>query len=338
MSRRVLLYHLDGLLPNVALMRIAAHYRALGDSVELRVIPQRMQQWIQALEPKAGDDPRTDLVYASAVFKGSVQRIEYMRTIWQNLTVGGTGVDIRLTLEDVGITTTVKDYSIYPEYRWSIGWTQQGCRRNCPFCVVPIKEGLPKRIGSLRDIWRGDPFPRGILLLDNDFFSNDAWSDILREAVVDNFAVSFTQGINLRTLTPEQACAMALVNYRDLDMIQPYLYGAWDNTKDERLVFRGIKNLVDAGVNVKNICVYMLIGFHDGEQVDDWEYRRSRIMAVGARAYPMVFDKSNRLANKFRQWAARRACEYMTFTDFATKFMDKAYIGTTGPIPKALSK
>ena len=32
----VLLWHLDGRLPNLALMRIAAHHRALGDTVELR--------------------------------------------------------------------------------------------------------------------------------------------------------------------------------------------------------------------------------------------------------------------------------------------------------------
>lgn len=37
-SRRVLLWHLDGTLPNLADMRIAAHHRALGDQVQLRLI------------------------------------------------------------------------------------------------------------------------------------------------------------------------------------------------------------------------------------------------------------------------------------------------------------
>ena len=32
----VLVWHLDGRLPNLALMRLAAHHRALGDTVELR--------------------------------------------------------------------------------------------------------------------------------------------------------------------------------------------------------------------------------------------------------------------------------------------------------------
>jgi hypothetical protein len=36
MTARVLLWHLDGRLPNLALMRLAAHHRALGDVVELR--------------------------------------------------------------------------------------------------------------------------------------------------------------------------------------------------------------------------------------------------------------------------------------------------------------
>lgn len=34
---RVLLWHLDGKLPNLALMRIAAHHRERGDQVELRL-------------------------------------------------------------------------------------------------------------------------------------------------------------------------------------------------------------------------------------------------------------------------------------------------------------
>jgi hypothetical protein len=33
---RVLLLQLDGKLPNIALMRVAAHHRAQGDDVELR--------------------------------------------------------------------------------------------------------------------------------------------------------------------------------------------------------------------------------------------------------------------------------------------------------------
>ena len=35
---KVLLFQLDGKIPNLALMRIAAHHRALGDEVALRIV------------------------------------------------------------------------------------------------------------------------------------------------------------------------------------------------------------------------------------------------------------------------------------------------------------
>jgi hypothetical protein len=58
---RVLLLQLDGRLPNVALMRIAAHHRALGDQVELRKIGNA-----RAVSRRFGDE--FDRVYASLIF------------------------------------------------------------------------------------------------------------------------------------------------------------------------------------------------------------------------------------------------------------------------------
>jgi hypothetical protein len=35
-ARKILIYQLDGKVPNIAVMRIAAHHRASGDQVEFR--------------------------------------------------------------------------------------------------------------------------------------------------------------------------------------------------------------------------------------------------------------------------------------------------------------
>src|ERR1700730_7161694 len=46
----VLLFQLDGKIPNIALMRIAAHHRALGHSVELRHTGNpRREMWDEPL-------------------------------------------------------------------------------------------------------------------------------------------------------------------------------------------------------------------------------------------------------------------------------------------------
>ena len=60
----VLLLQLDGAIPNIALMRVAAHHRALGDCVEFRITttPERVC-------PQFGD--AFDRVYASAIFEKS---------------------------------------------------------------------------------------------------------------------------------------------------------------------------------------------------------------------------------------------------------------------------
>ncbi len=57
---RVLLVQLDGRLPNIALMRLSAHHRPLGDNVTFRQIGNP-----QAIHPDLFDNP--DRVYASTI-------------------------------------------------------------------------------------------------------------------------------------------------------------------------------------------------------------------------------------------------------------------------------
>ena len=85
--------------------------------------------------------------------------------------LGGTGWDATITLAHAGIPETGPlDYTLYPGYPHSLGFTQRGCRLHCPFCVVPRKEGRVQPVATIAEIWRGEPWPRHILLLDNDFF------------------------------------------------------------------------------------------------------------------------------------------------------------------------
>jgi len=69
-TARVLLWHLDGRLPNLALMRLAAHHRTLGHVVELRRVsnPTALDESaFREVEPRF-DDPPVDRVYGSAIF------------------------------------------------------------------------------------------------------------------------------------------------------------------------------------------------------------------------------------------------------------------------------
>jgi len=289
---RVLLLQVDGKLPNVALMRVAAHHRSLGDSVVLRRCGPTIQRDL-------GD--RHDHVYASLIFERSRPLGEAIRREWPHALIGGTGWDVGRRLEDVGVDTVEQDYSAYPEFCPSIGFLQRGCRLRCSFCAVPRKEGKVREVQTVADLWRGGDNSRELLLLDNDFFGNPSWRERVSEIRDGGFKVSFSQGINARALTVEAAEAIASVNYRDDGMKTRRIYTAWDNRKDERTLMRGLQRLVDAGVKPAHIMVYMLCGFWPGETHEDREHRRVALRAFGAVPYPMPFVRTSELLG-FQRW------------------------------------
>lgn len=291
---KVLLLQLDGKVPNIALMRIAAHHRGRGDEVELR--------WTRDVASVAPElFGRPDRVYASLIFERTRPVAEALLRTYPDAMVGGTGWAVESALEDVGITTTRQDYSIYPGWRQSIGFTQRGCRLKCPFCVVPKKEGNVRPELSIYSLWRGDPWPRELILLDNDFFGQPEWERRIHEMREGGFKVSFNQGINARFITPETAAAVASVDYRDDSMKERRIYTAWDNSRDESRLFRGLELLASSGVKPDHIMVYMLLGYWPWSDLADWELRRVALRRFGARPYPMPFVRTPQAVG-FQRW------------------------------------
>jgi hypothetical protein len=88
------------------------------------------------------------------------------RGVYPEAVIGGTAWNRRLRLEDLGVYGKELDYSLYPEYRHSIGFTQRGCRLRCPFCCVPEKEGRISEESSISATWRREPFPKNVVLLE----------------------------------------------------------------------------------------------------------------------------------------------------------------------------
>jgi hypothetical protein len=287
---RVLLLHLDGKLPNLALMRLAAHHRVRGDEVEFRRADNP-----RLLEPQLGDPARWDAVYGSLIFERTRPWAARLLALHPFAVLGGTGWDLSVTLESLGVETTAQDYTLYPAWRQSIGFTQRGCRLRCPFCVVPRKEGAVREAQSIWDIWRGEPWPREVILLDNDFFGQRFWDLRIAELQAGRFKVAFSQGINARMLTDETAAAIASVDYRDDSMRTKRIYTAWDNRKDEARLFAGLEALARHGVKPDHIMVYVLVGYWPGETAEDREYRRRRLREFGARPYPMPYVRTPEL-------------------------------------------
>lgn len=304
---KVLLFHLDGKLPNMALMRIAAQQRRLGHEVEIRQTGQPEATLFDGWAPP-------DVVYVSSIFRASIPTVERARRAFPSSIVGGTGVDPARPKELVPFSSVIQpattdhrlgagelDYSHYPEYRQSLGFTQRGCRLSCDFCVVPQKEGKVRFESTIAQIWRGDPWPRELVLLDNDFFGQPAWRDRIAEIRDGKFKVSFTQGINARCLTDEAAEAIATVDYRNDSMETRRIYTAWDSREDEFRLFAGLRRLTKYGVKPDHIMVFILVGYQPGETAADRNYRRARLREFGARPYPMPFFRTQELVG-FQRW------------------------------------
>ncbi|HJR01790.1 MAG TPA: hypothetical protein VKA83_09170 [Methylomirabilota bacterium] len=307
---RVLLLHLDGKLPNLALMRLSAWHKGRGDVVEFRRADNP-----RLVAPQLGDPAAWDRVYGSLIFERTRPAAELVRRLYPGAILGGTGWDIGLGLESLGVDTMALDYSLYPRFRPSLGFTQRGCRLRCSFCVVPRKEGAVREEATIAEIWRGDPWPREVFLLDNDFFGQPRWRDRIDELRAGRFRVSFNQGINARMLTDETAAAIASVDYRDDGMLRRRIYTAWDNKKDGARLFAGLEALVRHGVKPRNIMVYMLIGYWPGETHEDRETRRRQLRDFGALPYPMVFNRTPELMG-YQRWVLRGYDKVVPWADW----------------------
>ena len=135
--RTALLLQLDGTLPNLALMRLAAHLRERNCDVHFK----RMRSCTTLQDSLFA---HWDDVYASAIFEKTRPLVEELKRVFPKAIVGGTGSGSASRLEEIGVSGFEQDYSLYPRYAFSIGFTQRGCRLRCPFCVVPWKEGKVK--------------------------------------------------------------------------------------------------------------------------------------------------------------------------------------------------
>ena len=306
---KVRLTQLDGKIPNLALMKLAHYHRGQGDEVQLARTPTPTMF-----------EPAYDKVYASAIFSWTQPVIERLRLAYPQAIVGGTGSDSTIEVEAViGGEYEHYDYSIYPSYEYSIGFTQRGCRLKCGFCVVPKKEGKPRSVNTIHDIWR-EGTPRALLLLDNDFFGQDVWCDRIDEIKEGRFKVSWSQGINVRMITDETAAAIASVDYRDDSFQQKRLYTAWDNLGDEQRFFTGLERLNAAGIPSRHVMAYMLVGYKPGETMEDVLYRFHRLREAGCRPYPMVFEKWRQPElRKFARWAIRRYYEFVPWEEYGLK-------------------
>ena len=149
---RIGLIDVDGgkTFPNIALMKISAYHKSIGDTVE----------WYGPF------DGWFDKVYMSKVFSFTPDYDYHINA--DEVVKGGTGYAISLVngkelfdkSKDENLPVEVEamypDYSLYPTLTQdtAFGFLTRGCPRGCDFCIVGKKEGrCSVKVADLSQFW-----------------------------------------------------------------------------------------------------------------------------------------------------------------------------------------
>lgn len=223
---KVLLVQADGKLPNLALMKLSAHHKALGDQIGFNVS-----------EP--------ELVYVSVILKRNKANMDGLRMLYPDAEVryGGPGYDLRTKLPDE-IEYLRPDYSLYPDMDYSMGFSTRGCIRHCHFCIVPEKEGELTRWQHPKEFH--NPAFKKVMLLDNNWLADKDWFMETSQWLIDRGISLSEHGMDIRLLDSEIAQRL-----KEMRFYSP-MHFAYDSDKDEQAVLDGIALLKKAGINVRN--------------------------------------------------------------------------------------
>ena len=216
--------------PNLALMKISAYHKALGDSVE----------WVNHFE-------RYDRVYQSKVFTFTPDNVFVVYA--DEIIRGGTGYDYKVTLP-MEIDRTKPDYSLYPKFTEAYGFLTRGCTRKCHWCIVPKKEG---QIRSYMDITEVAGDRKEVILMDNNILACDYGIKQIEKIIDLGLKVDFNQGLDARLITPEVAELLSRVRWIR------FIRTSCDTLANMKSVERAIETLNSVGIKNYRIWVYVLL-------------------------------------------------------------------------------
>lgn len=264
--------------PNLALMRISAYHKSLGDNVEW---------WF-------GNLKHYDIVYMSKIFSSTYTRDVEEPLNCDAVIKGGTGYCI--TIGEDGkehfdesknkklpseIERMFPDYTIYPQFEFAVSMTSRGCPRGCGFCHVAKKEGrCSVKVADVKDFWNGQ---KEIRVLDPNITACREKRDLMKQYRETGAIIDFTQGLDIRLIDEED-----IEDINGMKLRQVHF--AWDNPKENlepnfRKWAKSYKRKFDKGM------VYCLTNFNS--TMDENLYRINVLRDLGFKPYCMIYNKPN---------------------------------------------
>ena len=270
--------------PNLALMKISAYHKELGNNVVLLDNYDKIDEY--------------DKVFISKVFNfTNIPKKVYNK---KNVELGGTGFYFEKTPDLPSVCEHhIPDYHLYDNYvekqiingkdpkkfiyytKCSIGFMTRGCFRKCEFCVnkkydkpiihSPIEEFLDKD-------------RQFICLLDDNVLAYEQWESILDSLIATQKPFHFRQGLDIRLLTEKKAEKLSSAKYHG-----DFIF-AFDNIKDRDLIEKKLR--LWRQFCKKTTKLYLLCGYYsqDVQDIIDAFERIKILMKYGCNPYIMRYE------------------------------------------------
>lgn len=278
--------------PNIALMKISAYHKNIGDTVE----------WYSHMF-----GGMYDIVYMSKVFSFTE---DFKFKIHANKIIkGGTGYCISVDSNGMEVFDKSKntelpdeiehiypDYSLYGIEDTAYGFLSRGCPRGCDFCIVKDKEGLcSHKVADLSEFWRGQ---KNIVICDPNIIACKEWKDLLNQLIDSKSWVDINQGLDIRMMTVEKAELIKQIKIKSIHF-------AWDRYEDKDFIvpkFKMFQNIT--GWTKSKMSVYVLTNFNTTIEQDlDRIYT---LIELNYFPYVMIYEKyklpKNDIHLKLQKW------------------------------------
>lgn len=295
--------------PNLALMKISAWHKAVGDTVEwytpfehynvvyVAKVFSFTEDWKEPINAdiviRGGTGYQIELRQGKEIyqeipllrFKELFSRIEkYVVDMIYPLKGEAFWASLPLEMEHI-----MPDCSLYPALTkdTAYGFLTRGCPRGCGFCHVVAKEGrISHKVADLSEFWKGQ---KNIVLCDPNILACKDWKELLQQLIDSKAYVDFNQGLDIRMMTEEKAEMLSRIKIKEIHF-------AWDRYEDRELVVPRFELYAKYGKLVygHNAIVYVLVNY-DTTIEQDLE-RIYTLRELGYWAYVMVYDKEHAAA------------------------------------------
>lgn len=253
--------------PNLALMKISAYHKSIGDTVE----------WWWGFS-------QYDRVYMSKVFDDSYTPDMPEPCNATEIIKGGTGYGLKNKLPPE-VEQMCPDYTLYPDLTMdtAYGFLTRGCPNACPFCIVSEKEGMvSQKVANLSDWWNGQ---KNIVLMDPNILACRDYMALLEQLADSGALVDINQGLDARLLTPKNIEALRRIKIKEVHF-------AWDLMKNSKRIINGLNLWKRYGKKNKHGkwgTVYVLVNFNT--TMAENLFRIYKLRDMGFDPYVMIYDK-----------------------------------------------